>query len=93
MTDIDQSVFYGAVYHGIFPLAGIYDVYLTPDGNTIAQLPGYRSIESNFVTAHDTRLMITRGTAVVYSAEQARLREITSSYRATLNVRLGPADE
>ncbi len=93
LTDIDQSVFYGAVYHGIFPLAGIYDVYLTPDGNTINQLPGYRSIESNFVTAHDTRLMMTRGTAVVYSAEQARLREITSSYRATLNVRLGPADQ
>jgi len=93
LTDVDQSVFYSSVYHDMLRLAGIYDVFLTPDGNTIAQLPGYRSIESNFVTARDTRLMITRGTAVVYSAEQARLREITSNYRATLNVRLGPPGE
>jgi glycine cleavage system pyridoxal-binding protein P len=59
----------------------------------IAQLPGYRSIQSHFATRRGTRLMVTRGTAVVYSAEQARLREITSSYRATLNVRLGPAEQ
>jgi hypothetical protein len=93
LTDIDQFVFYGSVYHDIFRLAGIFDVLLTPDGNTIAQLPGYRSIQSHFATRRGTRLMVTRGTAVVYSAEQARLREITSSYRATLNVRLGPAEQ
>jgi hypothetical protein len=93
LTDVDQSVFYGSVYHGIFQLAGIYDVFLTPDGNAIIQLPGYRSIDSYFVTARDARLMSTRGTAVVYSAGQARLREITSKYRATLNVRLGPPGE
>ncbi len=93
LTDVDQSAFYGSIYHNIFRLAGIYDVYLTPDGNTIAQLPGYRPIEAHFATARATRLMVTRGTAVVYSAAQTRLREITAQYRATLNVRLGPPGE
>lgn len=93
LTGVSQSVFYGSVYHGIFRLAGIYDVYLTPDGNTIAQLPGYRPIESYFATNRGTRLMVARGSAVVYSASEARLREITSNYRATLNVRLSPPDE
>ena len=93
LTGVAQSVFYSSVYHGIFRLASISDVYLTPDGNTIAQLPGYPPIAAHFATARDTRLMVTEGSAVVYNASQARLREITSQYRATLNVRLGPPGE
>ena len=93
LTGVAQSVFYSSVYHGIFRLASISDVYLTPDGNTIAQLPGYSPIAERFATARDTRLMVTEGSAVVYNASQARLREITSQYRATLNVRLGPPGE
>ncbi len=90
LTGVSQSMFYSSIYHGIFDLGGISDVYLTPDGNTIAQLPGYQPIAAHFAAARDTRLMVTQGAAVVYSASQARLREITARYRATLNVRLGP---
>ncbi len=46
-----------------------------------------------FVTARDTRLMIAQDAAVVYDASQIRLHEITSKYRATLNVRLVPPVE
>ena len=90
LTDVAQPVFYGSIYHDVFRLAGIYDVYLTPDGNAIAQLPGYKPIAAHFASARDTRLLLERGAAVVYSAAQPRLREITSRYRALLDVRLGP---
>lgn len=89
LTDVAQPVFYASIYHDVFRLAGIYNVHLTPDGNTIAQLPGYNPIAAHFASVRDTRLLLDRGAAVVYSAAQPRLREITSRYRATLDVRLG----
>ena len=90
LTNVSQSLFYSAIYHGIFRLAGLCDVYLTPDGNTITQLSGYLPPALHFATARTTRRLVTRDAALVYSASRERLREITSNYRATLNVRLGP---
>ncbi|MEZ5361374.1 MAG: hypothetical protein R2748_03275 [Bryobacterales bacterium] len=39
LTSIDEVFFYASIYHDLFKLAGVWDVYLAPDANSVSQRP------------------------------------------------------
>ncbi len=88
LARIPSEVFYASVYHDLFPLVGVYDVYLAPDLVELEELPGYETADEHFLSPQQTLLGIRRDSLVVYDASQGRLREITSRYRAFAPVRL-----
>jgi hypothetical protein len=88
LTSIDDIFFYASIYHDLFKLAGVWDVYLAPDANSVRQRTDRADI-SRFLMPPDDALRATlRNDVVVYDASGMRLREITSLYRAYAPARL-----
>ncbi|MBI1356499.1 MAG: hypothetical protein GC160_19320 [Acidobacteria bacterium] len=88
LSGVDASFFYASIYHDLFQLAGVYDVYLTPDQTTVEQWPGYQPIDRFILPAADALLELRRDTAVVYDASGMRLQEQTRKYKLRAPARL-----
>ena len=89
LNNVTHHVFYASIYHEIFLLVGIFDVYLTPDSSQIQQMPGYSPIEGFFLSPADTLAGLERRTIVVYDASGPRLTDITEPYRVLAPLKLG----
>ena len=92
LADLDEELFYASVYHGMFPMAGLYDVFLAPDRAAIDQRSGYAEVEDFVLSPEETLLGIRRDSLVVYDAGGPRLQEITSRYGtyAPFRLQAGP---
>lgn len=88
LTGVDAPFFYASVYHGLFQIADVFDVYLAPDGEAIERLPGFDPIEEFFLPPEQALLGVQRGSIVVYDASGMRLREQTQQYRLQAPARL-----
>ena len=88
LTSIDDTFFYASIYHDLFKLAGVWDVYLAPDANSVRQRPDRANIDRFVMPADDALRATLRNDVVVYDASGVRLREITSRYRAYAPARL-----
>ena len=88
LTGVDAPFFYASIYHDLFSIAGVFDVYLAPDGAAIEQLPGFDPIDGFFLPPHQALLGVQRGTLAVYDASGIRLREVTRRYSLRAPARL-----
>jgi len=91
LTNLDNDLFYASVYHDLFPLIGVYDVYLAPDLTNVRQLAGYAPIDRHILPPEQTLLAVRRGSLTVYNASSSPLRAETTSYRAWVAFRLDAA--
>jgi len=82
LTSIDDVFFYASIYHDLFKLSGVWDVYLAPDANSVRQRPDRANIDRFLMPPDDALRATLRNDVVVYDASGLRLREITSLYRA-----------
>ena len=90
LAKVPEDVFNGGIYHEMFRVARLFDVYLTPDTHSIRPLAGQERMEQFFLTREETASAARRGSIAVYDASGPRLREITRFYSATAEIRLGP---
>ncbi len=88
LTSIDDVFFYASIYHDLFKLSGVWDVYLAPDANSVHQRPDRADIGRFLMPPDDALRATLRNDVVVYDASGVRLREITSRYRAYAPERL-----
>ena len=88
LTGVDAPFFYASIYHDLFRLAGVYDVYLAPDQTTIEPMPGYDPIDRFILPAEEALLGVARDTVVVYDASGMRLQEQTRKYKLYAPARL-----
>lgn len=88
LTSIDDTFFYASIYHDLFKLAGVWDVYLAPDANSVRQRADRANIDRFRMPPDDALRATLRDDVVVYDASGVRLREITSLYRAYAPARL-----
>ena len=88
LASIDDVFFYASIYHDLFKLAGVWDVYLAPDANSVRQRPDRANIDRFLMPPDDALRATLRGDVVVYDASGMRLRGITSLYSAYAPARL-----
>jgi hypothetical protein len=88
LTSIDDTFFYASIYHDLFKLAGVWDVYLAPDASSVRQRPDRASIDRFIMPPDDALRATLRGDVAVYDASGVRLRAITSLYQAYAPARL-----
>lgn len=89
LTAVDDELFYTAMYHDLLQIAGLYEVYLAPDANSVAARPGHRPPDRFILDPEDVRLEIARDQIAVYDATGFRLREVTNRYKKLAPLRLG----
>jgi len=83
ITDLDPQIFWLGMLDRPFRLVGIEHVYLTPEAAArIAPRPQLGDIAEFALPAAAALAALERGTAVVYSAEEPRLKNVTALYAA-----------
>ncbi|MCB1020381.1 MAG: hypothetical protein KDC27_10655 [Acidobacteria bacterium] len=82
LTSMDEVFFYASIYHDLFKLAGVWDVYLAPDANSVSQRPDRANIDRFFLAPDDALRATLRHDVAVYDASGMRLRGATSLYEA-----------
>ncbi|MCB1018566.1 MAG: hypothetical protein KDC27_01495, partial [Acidobacteria bacterium] len=88
LTSMDEVFFYASIYHDLFKMAGVWDVYLAPDANSVSQRPDRANIDRFFLAPDDALRATLRHDVAVYDASGMRLRGATSLYEAYAPARL-----
>ena len=90
LAKVSEDVYHGGIHHEMFRVAGLFDIYLTPDMQSLRARGGQEVLEQFCLTREETVSGVRRGSIVIYDASGPRLREITKFYSATAETRLGP---
>jgi hypothetical protein len=81
LDNVDDNLFWAAVYDSPFRILGWNDIFMTPDcKRLIHEDVNLGAIESYFLPANATARVLHGGGAVVYSVEDRRLRNVTKTY-------------
>jgi hypothetical protein len=84
LDKVGDTAFWGGVNDGMFPMLGI-EVYLTPGSETeIISYPSLGDVRGFVLPLEKTRIALSEGRAVAYSAAGSRLRNITTFYKKSL---------
>ncbi|HBY62135.1 MAG TPA: hypothetical protein DEH78_20125, partial [Solibacterales bacterium] len=82
LAGLEGDAFWAGVYDRPFRLYGVNDVYLVPGSErSIDQHPEIGPIDSYILSPDLARRALDRDLAVVYQAENERLRNVTSHFR------------
>ena len=90
LTGVDDSLFYGAVYHQGLRAAGVRNIYLAPTSEGISTQPGLSPVADYRLGSRATLGALARDQAVVYEVAGGRLQNITNRYKALAPVVLEP---
>ena len=90
LAKVSEDVFHSGIYHEMFRVARLFEVYLAPDTPSIGARGSQNRVQRFFLTGEETLSAARRGSLVVYDASGLRLREITQFYSATAEARLAP---
>ena len=83
LKDVDDDLFWAAVYDSPFRIFGWNDVFMTPDCRpNIHEDVNLGAVESYFLPESATAHVLRDGGAVVYAVENRRLRNVTRTYTA-----------
>jgi hypothetical protein len=86
LKDIDDNLFWAAVYDSPFRIFGWDDVLMTPDCRpNIHEDPNLGEIDVYFLPEKAVANALHAGEAVVYSVEDRRLRNVTQTYTALVD--------
>ena len=81
IENVDNDLFWSALYYRPFSLVGWNDVLLTPESRSlITEDPHFPPLDSYFLTQTATKALLEKGTGIVYSIEGETLRDVTSTY-------------
>ena len=84
IKNVDDDLFWSAVYYLPFKLFGWSDILLTPDSRSqIKEDPAFPPLDSYFLTPAATAAFVKEGSALVYTVDGGTLRDVTSSYAAS----------
>jgi len=90
LANTPHDLFYMSIYHDVFRVVHIFDVYLAPGNDQIQPLAGYLPVEKFTLPAAETLRALARGTVVVYDASGPRLTNVTGQYAALAPLKLSP---
>lgn len=91
LDNVDDELFWSAVYGSPFQILGWHDVFMTPDCLTLIKPdPHFGSIDPFVLPAAAVARSLQDGTAVVYSVEENKLRNVTRTYTAVLRAQPPP---
>ncbi len=86
LKGIDNDLFWGVIYDSPFRIFGWNDVFLTPDSRSaIEEDPNLIQIDPYFLPQAAALRALDDGSAVVYTPENRKLRNITRVYTTFLN--------
>jgi hypothetical protein len=89
LSDVDDDLFWNAILDDPFSLAGVSDVYISPESEgMLTPHPDLGNIRKFALPATATLDGLSKGTIVVYSAAGDRLRNITTLYTTTARLHL-----
>ena len=89
LTDVDDDLFWNAILDDPFSLAGVSDVYISPESQgMLTPHPDLGDIRKFVLPATATLEGLERGKLVVYSTAGDRLRNITPFYTITARLHL-----
>jgi hypothetical protein len=89
LSDVDDDLFWNAILDDPFSLAGVSDVYISPEAEgMLTPHPDLGDIRRFVLPATSTLDGLDRGKLVVYSAAGDRLRNITPFYTITAHLHL-----
>jgi hypothetical protein len=92
LRDVNDELFWSAVWDSPFHIFGWYDVFLTPDSRQrIHEDPNFGSIDSYMLPESAVQRALNDRAAVVYAVENRRLKNITESYTIFVNSQPEPA--
>jgi hypothetical protein len=81
LTGVDDLIFYAGLYDRGPLAAGLRDVFLAPNGNTVHEQPGYMPVDDYRLPTSVAVGALRREEAVVYRIAGNRFRNITNYYR------------
>jgi len=85
LENVDDELFWSAVYGSPFHIFGWSDVFMTPDCIPLIRPdPNLGSIDPYILPASAVTHALRDGSAVVYAVEDRRLRNITRTYTAVV---------
>jgi hypothetical protein len=85
LENVDDELFWSAVYGSPFRIFGWSDVFMTPDCIPLIRPdPHFGSIDPYILPASAVAHALRDGSAVVYAVEDRRLRNITRTYTAVI---------
>ena len=88
LTDVDEQLFWGALYPRANLVAGVGDVYLAPGSeNGFQARPKIVGVSDYVLSPALTLRALVEDRAVVYSAKGERLRNVTTAFRSTARAR------
>ncbi|HYL34564.1 MAG TPA: hypothetical protein VEV17_01480 [Bryobacteraceae bacterium] len=91
LRDVDDALFWSAVYDSPFHIFGWYDVFLTPDTREqIREDKNLNPIDAYFLPASAVSRVLNDQAAEVYAVEKQRLRNVTRMYTILLNAQPEP---
>jgi hypothetical protein len=89
LSDVDDDLFWNAILDDPFSLAGVTDVYISPESEgMLTPHADLGDIRKFVLPATATLDALDRGKLVVYSASGDRLRNITPFYKITAHLHL-----
>jgi hypothetical protein len=89
LSDVDDDLFWNAILDDPFSLAGVSDVFISPESEgMLTPHPDLGDIRKFALPATATLDALDRGKLVVYSAAGDRLRNITPFYTITARLHL-----
>ena len=91
LDNVDDELFWSAIYGSPFQILGWHDIFMTPDCLTlITPDPHFGSIDPYILPAAAVARSLQDGTAVVYSVEDRKLRNVTRTYTAIVKAQPPP---
>ena len=85
LRNVDNDLFWSAVYPGPFRIFGWNDVFVMPDNRPlIHDDPNLGAIDNFFLTQTAVAHAVREGEAVVYAVEGRKLRNVTQRYTALM---------
>jgi hypothetical protein len=86
LKNVDDDLFWSALYYRPFSLVGWNDIFLTPDSRILIQEdPHFPPLDDYFLSQSATAEIIKNGSALVLAVEGATLRDETSSYAVSIS--------